>query len=317
MPIKKNTKVSKKRKQSVRFEQFSRDILAGLYEKKKIGAKVTHNVSLPSKAIKEDGEPLMRQVDVFVEFEDKSQSPFVVQCKNWTSAIPLPIVDSLIGMVSTLEQQCRGMIVVPNRFQKGAVVLAKQVGLELCILRPIKATDFADRIIPKIDAWAVMRGLSSDQVQIEIPIAFSKIYAKQMKRLSKVEPVEVRTYDSNGDQIGTMKDLHDAIHKSFNSEKDYDEYLTCEPIQKTFLKINNDLGEILKIRGRFRGKCLEKKRLKNSISHIFGSSRSEDVYLIDEKRNVIKPGEEFSADTGWFDLKKHFPHWFEDDNVAV
>lgn len=308
---------SERGKRATQYEQFSRDVLAGLYERRKLNADVTHHVFLPSQVTDEKGKPLMRQVDVFVDFHDKSNKPFVVQCKNWKSAIPLPIIDSLVGMLSTLEQPCRGMFVAPSNYQKGALLTARHKGLELCILRPTMPTDFAERKIPSIDAWVTLRGIKSDQVQIEIPTTFSRKHSKKIRRLAQLKPGDIPIYDVDCKQIGTLEKLHDDVHERLGRERDYDEYQCCSPDQRTFLKINRDFGEIIKIRGRFKAESLEKKRMKNSISHIFGSSSTEEVFLIDEKRNVIKPGEEFSAETDCFDLKKHFPEWFKDEDIAV
>lgn len=313
--MKKAKKISNKNSKMMsptEYEMLSRDVLADYYSKKNRSAVVTHDVDLPSKANDDDGRAVMRQVDVLAEFEDGKEKDIVVQCKNWTSSITLPVVDSLVGMLSGLQRSCKGIFVTPKGYQSGALRLALQQGLELCILRRTTASDFKNNEIPTIDGWVIMRGIRSDDVQIEIPIEFSKKYSEEFKLIGKRSPDELPIFDVSGTKIGTMNDLHREVHNHLGLTNEYDEALLCTPEPRTYLKINDDLVEIVKLRGRFTGKNLERKVLRNSLAHVFGNMNTGEILFVDEKNRLSKPGEDLCAETECFDLKQYYPHWFPD-----
>lgn len=313
--MKRSKNKHKKKKEALtptQYEQLSRDVLTGYYSRKKAPVLVRHDVAVPSKAVDERGRAVMRQVDVLTEFEDSNEKAIVVQCKNWKSSIPIPIVDSLVGMLSSLQRSCRGMFVTPKGFQKGALRVALQQGLELCILRRTSAKDFTNNAIPTIDGLVILRGIRSESVHIEIPIECSKKYAEELRIIGKRSPDELPIFDVSGSEIGTMNDMHREVHDHLGISKDYDEALLCTPQPRTFLKINGDLVEIIKLRGRFIGKNLEQKPMRNSLAHVFGNINTGEILFVDEKKRLSAPGENLSAETEFFDLKKYFPHWFPD-----
>lgn len=300
------------------YEILVRDVLSDLYRRKEATSKVKHNVFLPAKAKDLAGRSVMRQADVFVELtSDQKSESLVVQAKNWTSPIRLPIVDSLSGMLSSLDGSHRGMLVTPSRYQKGAVLVAKQQGLELCVLRESHSKDFSDGKIPELTGEVVMVGTYSENVQIHVSQEAYLAYENELRIVGSKPPEAVDIFDADGQCIGNFADIHKLIHDQLNSTGSYDysdEYTTSQPL---FLKIHGLLIEILRIRGRFLRKELCRRTFSNKVTHIFGSLFSEEVFLVDRERRVIAPGEEFSAATEWIDMKEHFPHWFDTESPGV
>lgn len=307
-------KFKERKKLATEYELLSRDVLENLFLRNREDAVVEHDMPLPSRAIDRKGKPLMRQADVYAKFPQSGKKSLVVQAKHWTSPIRLPIVDSLVGMMFSLKEPCEGMLITPTRYQRGALLLAQQLGLELCILRRTTPKDFKDGRIPEIDAEIVMMGYLSDKVQVFIPREQAQRFPSELKELSSLQPEEVQLYSSSGDLIGTMVDLHKIVQSKFQSKLTYDEYAEFSIEPPVFLKLAGTLVELGAIRGQFSRRELYRQKIQNKVTHVFARLNTREVYLVDQKKELTIPGENITAQTGWIDMKKYFPHWFPDDD---
>lgn len=303
-----------KKSPATEYELLVCDVLKAIFGRDKKALDVRHDMKLPTIATDSSGKPVVRQADVYAEFADQQALSLVVQAKNWKSPIQLPTVDSLSGMLASLAQKHQGMLVTSSRFQRGAVLVAKQQGLELCVLRRTTPADFSDGKVPEINGHIRMIGYYSDKVQIRVPTESFCNHEIALKELGKTKPADVLLYDEAGQNVGTMDDLHSLIHRRFHRSRDYDceqEFEVCVPL---FVHVNDQPVRILSISGRFSGRELCRKSFANKISHVFGSLNSGDIFLVDMYRRVLKPGEDLSAETEAIDMKEYFPHWFGEES---
>jgi hypothetical protein len=295
------------------YEQLVQRVLEGLYLQQHQNVVVKHNVQLPCKARTSTGAAITRQVDVLAQFVGaEHQQDLVVQAKNWNHPISLPVIDSLSGMLISLEKPHRGMMVTSSYFQKGAILVAQQQGLELCVLRQSRAMDFSEGKIPTIDAQLHLMSTRTDDVQLMIKPSDLELFGELFKNAQNANPTEVKLYNEAGDEVGTMAELHQLAHKELEAEREYDEFREYRTKPRVFLRANDHLIEIIAFRGRFSRKEVYRKKLANTLTHTLAKLNSQEVFFLDTKGKISTAGEEFSESTEWIDMKKYFPDWFKE-----
>lgn len=296
----------KRKAEATRYEILVAQVLKGLYGRNQIKASVEHDVDLPAIARNAAGAAVMRQVDVYAVFDDCNFQPLVVQAKNWKSPIGLPIVDSMNGMLSSLEQKCRGMIVTPSRYQSGAVSVARQQGLELCVLRSTQDIDFAKGKIPVVKGEVSVFVTVSEQVQINVCIGDFEKYTDELKVLASIDPDDLSLFNESDVLVGCMSDLHAYVHSRFPRSENYSfskKFVINVPL---YLQVQGAKIRIYGFSGNFSNREVGRMSYFNKITHLFHSQFSDKVFLIDELHRVLVPGEQLSAVTECIDMRNIF-----------
>lgn len=206
---------NKSKKRGVGFEQLAQQVFQAILDQELVqNIEVKHNVRL-------NGLATSHQIDVFWEFKvDEVRYQIVLEAKDWKGAVDQGQVLKLSAVLADLPGRPRGIIVSRFGFQAGARRLAAVKGILLYELRKPTDADLQNRVkaliltltahFPKAfnihlehdEDWrrseALRRGLN------EVP------------RLQlSLEPNETRLFDSNGKEIGMVRDV---IHRLFPTD---------------------------------------------------------------------------------------------------
>lgn len=113
--------------------------------------EVQQNVKLPAITRKANGAPLLRQIDVYWEFELAGiKYTTIVQAKNLKRKVSFGAIDTFKNVLLDLPGQPRGIIVTSLGCQTSALEYANQHGIEIFLLTEVTAEDFVSGEIPSI-----------------------------------------------------------------------------------------------------------------------------------------------------------------------
>ncbi len=120
-------------KQYADYELFARHVYEVIVNNSVLcPTYVKHNIKLKGKT------GLEHQIDVYFEYEDKSgKHRFAIECKNYSSSVPVGKVRDFFGVIHDLEYDVKGIIVSRKGFQRGAKVYAEKYGISLIELREV------------------------------------------------------------------------------------------------------------------------------------------------------------------------------------
>lgn len=126
------------------YELFTRHIYEVLVNGSSIRPTyVKHNVKLKGLS------DLEHQIDVYFEYEDDlGKKRCVIECKNYSSLVPLGKVRDFFGVIHDLGNDVVGIMVSKEGFQSGAQKYAKKYGIKLFKLN--KVSD--DEVIAAIES---------------------------------------------------------------------------------------------------------------------------------------------------------------------
>jgi hypothetical protein len=120
------------------FEKLTQRVFAALHRQERVrNVNVQHDVSLTGIS------GIEHRVDVYWEFVAASlEHRVVVECKDLGRPVDLGVVNTLVGVLSDLPGQPRGVIVAKKGFQSGARELAQSRGITLYELREPEEADW-------------------------------------------------------------------------------------------------------------------------------------------------------------------------------
>ncbi len=133
------------------FEKLTQRVFEALHRQENVrNVRVEHDVSLTGITGVE------HQVDVYRKFVAAGiEHRVVVECKDLGRPADLGVVNTLLGVLSDLPGQPRGVIVAKNGFQSGARELAQSRGITLYELREPEDADW-DGFIARIQINGVL-----------------------------------------------------------------------------------------------------------------------------------------------------------------
>lgn len=302
-------------KKSKAFEIVSGKAVQALFKSRRLPGQVEHNVMLESKATDSRNKPIKRQIDVLAHFEDgEHKKALVIEAKDWKRAVPMPMVDQLVGKIATLKDDCQGMIITSHRFTKNAVRLAKHSGLLLYILRKTQPQDFVDKTIPEIKAKVIGRAFKIRNEKIRMAPDVPEQLKVKVASILKKRDSEIQICNSEGECLATLEDIHlkirDDLEKLGQIETDF--LLPFAP--NTFIKVENgQLAGITEIFGHFTSMEMGEYDLQNRFDYILVSETEHELLFLDMNMEVKQIGDELAATTEIIDLKKFFPDSFPDE----
>jgi hypothetical protein len=133
------------------FERLTQRVFAALHRQENVrNVRVEHDVSLTGVT------GVKHQVDVYWEFVAAGiDHRVVVECKDLGRPVDLGVVNTLLGVLSDLPGQPRGVIVAKSGFQSGATELAQSRGITLYELREPEDADW-DGFIARVQINGVV-----------------------------------------------------------------------------------------------------------------------------------------------------------------
>lgn len=115
------------------YELFTRHIYEVIVNNSVLSPTyVKRNIKLKGKS------GLEHQIDVYFEYEDQSgKHRFAIECKNYSSLVPVGKVRDYFGVIYDLKDDVKGIMVSRKGFQRGAKVYAEKYGISLIELREV------------------------------------------------------------------------------------------------------------------------------------------------------------------------------------
>jgi len=177
---------------------------------------VKHNIKLKGESGFE------HQIDVYFEFEDKAgKHRFAIECKNYSSLVPIGKVRDFFGVIHDLEDEdVKGIIVSRKGFQRGAKVYAEKYGISLIELREVTENEIIGAIeshdhwenthhLFLVDeAFAVEHKIDTNRIRL-----FYSQFQEEKKDYwlnSRYIPLETEDrliYDSNGHIVSSIDEI--------------------------------------------------------------------------------------------------------------
>jgi hypothetical protein len=257
------------------------------------------------------GKPVRRQADVYAEFLDGAgeRKRLVVQAKHYKHAISLPVVDSLSGMLASLEQPCQGMLITPSRYQSGAAPVATSLDLQACILTRTKPEHFIDEKIPGVNISLKFHMFTADNFQVQLE---PNLPDDVVEKFSADNNNNRELYDENGVLIGTMSMLTNDIEKMLIESGQTEFYRTFVIEPNPFVKILGHDGfvRITGIRGKFKRELRHVERIQKQASYLFHRLNDNETLLFDNNLEVFPLNTKDQISSPWIDMRGIFPEWF-------
>ncbi|MBN8659074.1 MAG: hypothetical protein J0M35_01835 [Candidatus Obscuribacter phosphatis] len=255
--------------------------------------RIERNVRLDAITRKPDGTPVKRQIDVYWEFEIAGIAyRTVIQAKNWTQPIDLPVIDTFKNVLSDLPGQPKGIIVTRVGCGDGeALAYAKAQGISIYLLNEADSSLWGGTI-PTLDCDVSVLIVRTDLVQLFTEPTLSEDDLARWRQALSRPSDEINVLDEQGNVKGTAEQLRAEFIQLHRLTPGPQELLGTFKVPFYIEAEDKERFKLEGIKVTLENRVLvPTTRIFLTISHVLQLATGDATYTVDNNFKLRKLGE--------------------------